>query len=220
MLQSRISWSFSTRPTEDGQHRAVFKNLHGARAHEVDGLQSVPLAQQVLPRGAEGGFDVQRQRPQAAPAGTLEQGQLQDLLVQVHGDVGAELVWEVLQKLPEKMKEGTKLGSSPVSLTDCRTTGTFPHCLTSQRTKRKLHVRIIPDFCDCDPGCVLLNHQLLISLEKDNQLIKDSRMKHIVPCGLLLTKTLDSGQKIWSLGPLEFPWLSWSSEERKNQTST
>ena len=113
MLQSRISRGFSTRPTENGQHRAVFKN-HGARAHKVDGLQSVPLAQQVLPGGAEGGFDVQRQRPQAAPAGALEQGQLQDLLVQVHGDVGAELVRKVLQKLPEKVKEGVALGSSAV----------------------------------------------------------------------------------------------------------
>lgn len=114
MLQSRISRGFSTRPTENGQHRAVFKNLHGARAHKVDGLQSVPLAQQVLPGGAEGGFDVQGQRPQAAPAGALEQGQLQDLLVQVHGDVGAELVRKVLQKLPQKVKEGVALGSSAV----------------------------------------------------------------------------------------------------------
>lgn len=53
---------------------------------------------------------MQGQRAQAAPAGALEQGQLQDLLVQVHGDVGAELVWEVLQKLPERRKEGVQLG--------------------------------------------------------------------------------------------------------------
>ena len=54
---------------------------------------------EVLARRAEGGPQGQGQRPQAAPAGRLEQGQLQDLLVQVHGNVSAELVWEALQQL-------------------------------------------------------------------------------------------------------------------------
>jgi hypothetical protein len=42
---------------------------------------------------------VQRERAQAAAAGALEHGQLQDVLVQVHGDVGPQLVREVVQEL-------------------------------------------------------------------------------------------------------------------------
>lgn len=42
---------------------------------------------------------MERQRAQAAAAGGGEQRQLQDLLVKVHGDVGPQLVREVLQQL-------------------------------------------------------------------------------------------------------------------------
>lgn len=119
-----------------------------------------------------------------------------------------------------RWKKESRWGAVLCSRQAVRPQGPFPTVWPVRGQKRKLHVRIAPGFCDCDPGCVLLNSQLFISLEKDNKLLKDSRMKHIVPCGLLLTKTLDSGWKIWSLGPLESPWLSWSSEERKNQKST
>lgn len=95
--------------TEDGQHGAIFQHLHGARADEKDGLESVALPEEVLPRGAEGGLDVQRQRAQAATARRGKQRQLQDLLVKVHGDVGPQLVWEVFQQL-RRQREGGHTG--------------------------------------------------------------------------------------------------------------
>lgn len=101
---------FFNKTLPNGQHRAVFKNLHGARAHEVDGLQSAPLWR----RYSQVQKEVLMCRDsctQQLPAGALEQGQLQDLLVQVHGDNGAELVRKVLQKLPEKVKEGASWGA-------------------------------------------------------------------------------------------------------------
>lgn len=58
----------STRPTENGQHCAVFKNLHGARGTRSRWPAKRPPGAAGTPRGA-GGFDVQRQRPQASPAG-------------------------------------------------------------------------------------------------------------------------------------------------------
>lgn len=91
--------------TQDGQHHPVLQHLHGPRAHEEDGLQGVALPQQVLAGCAEGRLDVQRQRAQAAAAGRREERQFQDLLVQVHGDVGAQLVWEVLQQLGREEEE-------------------------------------------------------------------------------------------------------------------
>lgn len=103
--QQKTNNGFAFRPhpsfnhTQDGQDRPVFEHLHGAGADEEDGLQSVALSQEVLPRSAEGRLDVERQRAQAAAAGGGEQRQLQDLLVKVHGDVGPQLVREVLQQL-------------------------------------------------------------------------------------------------------------------------
>lgn len=85
--------------TQDGQHHAIFQHLHGPRADEEDGLESVALSEEVLSGSAEGGLDVQRQGAQAAATGRGKQRQLQDLLVKVHGDVGSQLVREVLQKL-------------------------------------------------------------------------------------------------------------------------
>lgn len=57
------------------------------------------MVDEVLARRAEGGPQGQGQCPQAAAARGLKQGQLQHLLVQVHGDVRAELVREALQQL-------------------------------------------------------------------------------------------------------------------------
>lgn len=85
--------------TQDGQHHAVFQHFHGPGADKEDGLQSVALSQEVLSGSAEGGLDVQREGAQAAATGGGEQRQLQDLLVQVHGDVGSQLVREVLEQL-------------------------------------------------------------------------------------------------------------------------
>lgn len=48
---------------------------------------------------------MQRERAQAPAAGALKHGQLQDVLVQVHGDVGAQLIGEVMQQLQEAMEK-------------------------------------------------------------------------------------------------------------------
>ena len=85
--------------TQDGQHRVVLQDLHGPGAHEVDGLQGVPLPDEELARGAEGGLDDEGEGAQTPPAGGFKERQLQQLLVQVHGDVGPQLVREVLQQL-------------------------------------------------------------------------------------------------------------------------
>lgn len=53
---------------------------------------------------------MQRERAQAAAAGRGEERQLQDLLVQVHGDVGAQLVGKVLQQLQEDEEEEENKG--------------------------------------------------------------------------------------------------------------
>lgn len=54
---------------------------------------------EVLPRGTKGGPEGQGQGAQAASTGSLKKRQLQNLLVQVHGNVGPELIWEALQQL-------------------------------------------------------------------------------------------------------------------------
>lgn len=87
------------RPTQDGQHGVVFKDLHGPRTHKVDGLQGISLPDEELAWGAEGSLYNEGKGAQAASAGWLKQGQLEQLLVQVHGNVGPQFVWEVLQKL-------------------------------------------------------------------------------------------------------------------------
>lgn len=87
--------------TQDGQHHPVFQHLHGSRAHKENGLQGVALPQQVLAGCAEGRLDVQRERAQAAAAGRGKEGQLEDLLVKMHGDVGPQLIGEVLQQLEQ-----------------------------------------------------------------------------------------------------------------------
>lgn len=62
-------------------------------------MQRVALADEVLSGHAEGRLDVQRERAQAPATGALEDGQLQDVFVQMRGDVGAQLVGEVVQQL-------------------------------------------------------------------------------------------------------------------------
>jgi hypothetical protein len=57
------------------------------------------LVDEILSGCAEGWPQGQGQCPQAAAARGLEQWQLQDLFVKVHGNVCAKLVWEALQQL-------------------------------------------------------------------------------------------------------------------------
>lgn len=86
--------------TENGEHSAVLQHFHGARAHKVDSLEGVALADEELPGGREGGLDNKGEGAQAAPAGRLEERQLQQLFIQMHGDVCPQLVREILQQLP------------------------------------------------------------------------------------------------------------------------
>lgn len=62
-------------------------------------MQGVALADEVLSRGTKGGLNVQREGAQTPSASTLEDRQLQNVLVEVHGDVGTQLIWEVMQEL-------------------------------------------------------------------------------------------------------------------------
>lgn len=62
-------------------------------------MQRVTLPDQVLPGGAEGRLDVEGEGAEAAAACPLEDGQLEDVLVQVHGDVGPQLIGEVVEEL-------------------------------------------------------------------------------------------------------------------------
>lgn len=50
-------------------------------------MQCITMSDQVLPRDAEGGFYMERERAQAATTGPLKDRQLEDVLIQMHGDV-------------------------------------------------------------------------------------------------------------------------------------
>lgn len=50
-------------------------------------MQCITMSDQVLPRDAEGGFYMERERAQAATTGPLKDWQLEDVLIQMHGDV-------------------------------------------------------------------------------------------------------------------------------------
>ncbi len=62
-------------------------------------MQRIALTDEVLPRDTEGGFYMKRERAQAATTGPLKNGQLEDVLIQMHGDVGPQLVRKVVQEL-------------------------------------------------------------------------------------------------------------------------
>lgn len=51
-------------------------------------MQSVTLTDEVLPRYAEGGFYMEGERAQAATTSSLKDRQLEDVLIQMHGNVG------------------------------------------------------------------------------------------------------------------------------------
>jgi len=55
--------------TQYSQHSVVLKHFHGARAHKVYGLQSIPLANKEFPRSTERSFDDERQRAQTPSTG-------------------------------------------------------------------------------------------------------------------------------------------------------
>lgn len=83
--------------TKNSEHHAVLEHLHGARADEEEGLQCIPLPQEVFSGGTKGCLYVQRQGAQTTPAQTGEDGQLQDFLIQVHSDVRTQFIGKVFQ---------------------------------------------------------------------------------------------------------------------------
>lgn len=98
-------WGFQPTLTQDGLDHAVFQNLQGTGADKIVCLQGVSVAYEVLPRRTEGGLDVQGEGAQAPSAGALEHGQLQNVFVQVHGDVGSQLIREVMQQLRKRREK-------------------------------------------------------------------------------------------------------------------
>lgn len=59
------------------------------------------MADEELARRTEGSLDVQGEGAQAPSTGVFKHRELQDVLVEVHGDVSSQLVWEVVQELNE-----------------------------------------------------------------------------------------------------------------------
>ncbi len=102
-LPDIIFWTllFVCNLTQYSQHSVVLEHFHGAWADKVDGLQSVTLANEELSWSTEGGFDDERQRAQTPSTGRFKQRQLEQLFIQVHGNVSPQFIWEVLQKLGE-----------------------------------------------------------------------------------------------------------------------
>lgn len=68
------------------------------------GVKGISVSDEVFTWGAERSLDVQGEWTQAPSTGRGEEGQLQDVLVEVHGDVRAQLIREVVQQLEEKVR--------------------------------------------------------------------------------------------------------------------
>lgn len=62
-------------------------------------MQRVTVTDEVLARDAEGRFYMEGERAQAATTGPLKDRQLEDVLIQMHGDVGPQLIREIMQEL-------------------------------------------------------------------------------------------------------------------------
>lgn len=57
------------------------------------------MADEVLPWCTEGSLDVQGERAQTPSAGPLKHRQLQDVFVQMHGDICSQFIWVVMKQL-------------------------------------------------------------------------------------------------------------------------
>lgn len=62
-------------------------------------MKRIALTDQVLPRDTERGFYMEGERAQAATTGPLKDRQLENVLIQMHGDVSPQLIREVMQEL-------------------------------------------------------------------------------------------------------------------------
>lgn len=83
--------------TQNGHHGAVLQYFHRAGAYKVDSLERVALSDKELSRSWKGRLDYEGQGTQTPPAGWFKERQFQQLFVQVHGDVGPQLIWEIPQ---------------------------------------------------------------------------------------------------------------------------
>lgn len=95
--------------TQYGLDHSIFQNLKGAGADKIISVQGISVADEVFSRCAEGGFDVQRKGTQTPSAGSFEHRQLQDVFVQMHGNICPQLVWEVMQQLQEQEEKSRAL---------------------------------------------------------------------------------------------------------------
>lgn len=129
---------------ENGQHRAVFKNLHGARAHKVDGLQSVPLAQQVLP-GAQKEVLMCRDSDRRPPGWRTRTGTAARSPCSGAWWCRSGLDPESPSKAARRWKESS-WETVLCSRQAVRPQGPFPHCLTSQRTEEEATCTNSPGF--------------------------------------------------------------------------
>ena len=85
--------------TQDGDDHVGLDDLHAAVTEVVDVVQRVTAVDQVLAGRAEAVLDVQREQLLAAGGGGDEDGQLQQLPVDVHRDIAAQFLGEVVQDL-------------------------------------------------------------------------------------------------------------------------
>lgn len=84
---------------EYSDYHPILQHLHGPVVQVVDVLQGVSAVDQELVRRAEVCLDPEREELPAPLGGRLEDGQGEDLAVEVEGDVAAELLGVVRKDL-------------------------------------------------------------------------------------------------------------------------
>lgn len=87
--------------TQDSKDHAILQNFEGTGTDKIIGLKGISLADQVFPWCTERSLDVQGEGTETPSTGSLKHRQLQDVFVQMHGDVCAQFIWEVMQQLRE-----------------------------------------------------------------------------------------------------------------------
>ena len=96
-------WTINNKKcTQESHHHPFLDHLHRARGDVEDGRDNVPGVNQVLVWGTEGGLDGQGDGLEAALGCCLEEGQAEDLLVEVQTEVAPELLGVIRQNLTMK----------------------------------------------------------------------------------------------------------------------
>lgn len=88
------------------------------------------MADKVFSWCTKGGLNVQGEGAQAPSAGSLKHRQLQDVFVQMHGNVSSQFIWEVMQQLKQKTGKLEPLLTTAVHLVvqqACRISEYFFH---------------------------------------------------------------------------------------------